>query len=163
MNFVGIEVGASAWRRVIFAGIAGCAFAVTEAGRFVYRPWVVEHGINDFGLAGSIGNLGGIVVQVFVVLAVIGSTRRKSFGFAAFMAAGYVLYEFLQPYLPRGTFDWNDVYATVVGYLFSLPVLLVVWKLFPEQQTTKTPDDTLVNGSGTRETSPSMSSEDGSH
>jgi hypothetical protein len=135
-------------RRIIFLVIAGCAFAVTEMGRFVCRPWVREHGINDYGLTGSIGNLGGIVVQIFVVLAIVGSTRRKSFGFAAFMAAGYVVYEFLQPYLPRGTFDWNDVYATVIGFVFSVPVLYLVWKLLPEQQPAKDAGHAEVEDSG---------------
>jgi hypothetical protein len=55
------------------------AFFATEFGRFVYRPYVRRHGILDLGLADTIGNLGGIVVQIFVTLATVNATRRQSY------------------------------------------------------------------------------------
>ena len=81
--------------RLLFFFIAAAAFAVTEFGRHVYRPYVRANGIDDFGLADSIGNLGGIVVQIFVVLAVVNATKKQSYRLVALMAAGYVAYEFL--------------------------------------------------------------------
>jgi hypothetical protein len=113
--------------RAAFMMITLAAFAVTELGRFVYRPYVNEHSIDDLGLADSIGNLGGIVVQIFLGLAVLNPNRRQGYRLARLFAAGYVLYEFAQPYLPKGVFDWKDVYATVIGWLISLFLMSVVW------------------------------------
>jgi len=114
--------------RFLFLLIAAAAFAATELGRFVYRPWAYERGIADLGLADSIGNLGGIVVQIFVGVAVINPTPVQSYRLAAFFAAGYVLYEFAQPYLPRGVFDWGDVGATVLGWVITVVLLKAVWR-----------------------------------
>jgi hypothetical protein len=114
--------------RAIFLLMGIVAFAVTELGRFVYRPYVYQHGISDFGLADSIGNLGGIVVQIFLSLAVLNPTRPQSYRLAVFFATGYILYEFVQPYLPKGVFDWKDVYGTLIGYGISVLLLKVVWR-----------------------------------
>jgi hypothetical protein len=112
--------------RLLFLLIAIVAFALTEFGRYAYRPWVNECGIDDFGFANSVGNLGGIVVQVFLGLAILNPTRLQSYRLAAFFSAGYILYEFVQPYLPKGVFDWGDVLATVIG--FGISALLTVWR-----------------------------------
>ena len=110
--------------RLVYAAIAVLAFFVTEAGRTIYRPYIYETGIADFGIADSIGNLGGIVVQVFASLALLNSQKSKAFNVIGFLVAGYILYEIAQPYLPRGVFDWKDIYGTVIGGIVS--VLLVV-------------------------------------
>ena len=118
--------------RGAFLCVSVLAFIVTELGRHVYRPYVRAHSISDFGLAGSIGNLGGIVVQIFLMLAVMNPTRKQSYRLAAFLSVGYIVYEFLQPILPRGTFDWNDVFATLIGFCISTLILSVIWWRFPE-------------------------------
>ena len=110
--------------RLAFAALALGAFLLTEVGRTVYRPFVYEAGIDDFGLADSVGNLGGIVAQVFTSLAILNSPKSKAFTVIAFLVVGYVAYEVVQPYLPRGVFDWNDIYGTLLGGAVS--VLLVV-------------------------------------
>jgi hypothetical protein len=101
--------------RLAFLALAVSAFVVTELGRYVYRPYVRASGVNDFGLADSIGNLGGVVVQIFLGLAVLNATRKQSYRLAAFFALGYVAYEFAQPYLPKGVFDWKDIYGNDRG------------------------------------------------
>jgi len=113
--------------RAVFLGVGVAAFCVTELGRFVVRPYVREHGIDDLGLTDSIGNLGGIIVQIFIALAILNASRKQSYRLAVFFAAGYVVYEWLQPLLPRGVFDWNDIYATGIGYGISVLLLSVVW------------------------------------
>jgi len=113
--------------------VAALAFFVTEFGRFVYRPYVRRNDINDFGLADSIGNIGGIVVQIFVIIAAYNSTKKQSFRIAPLLAAGYVVYEFLQPVLPKGVFDWKDVYGTLLGLGLSFGILWIIWRIFPER------------------------------
>jgi len=114
--------------RLAWLLVAAGAFAWTEIGRHRYRPWAYRTGVNDFGLADSVGNLGGIVVQVFATIAMLNPTKEQSFRLAAFLAAGYIAYEFVQPYLPRGVFDWKDVAATLLGYLFSCVLLWIMWR-----------------------------------
>lgn len=112
--------------RLIYAITAVVAFFLTEAGRFVYRPYIYESGINDWGIADSMGNLGGIIVQIFFSLAILNSQRKKAFNVIGFLVAGYILYEALQPYLPKGVFDWKDIYGTVLGGFVSVVFLLLL-------------------------------------
>ncbi len=114
--------------RLVYAGIAVGAFFLTETGRNIYRPYIYENGINDFGIADSIGNLGGIVVQVFFTLAILNSQKSKAFNVIGFLVVGYILYEIAQPFLPRGVFDWKDIYGTVIG-AFSSAVLVALLRL----------------------------------
>ncbi len=118
--------------RFVFLWLGAVAFFITEFGRRVYRPFVREHGIDDFGLADSIGNLGGIVVQIFLTLALVNATRKQSYLIATFLSAGYVVYEFVQPVLPRGVFDLKDIYGTGIGYCFSLLILVILWRLLKD-------------------------------
>ena len=115
--------------RIVFLLISITAFAVTEFGRYVCRPYVRTYGLDDWGLTDSIGNLGGIIVQIFLSLAIVNASRKQSFRLALFFSLGYVVYEFLQPVLPKGTFDWNDIIGTGFGYLISLLMLIVIWRL----------------------------------
>jgi hypothetical protein len=112
--------------RLLYAMIAVVAFFLTEAGRSIYRPYIYRNGINDFGIADSVGNLGGIVVQVFFSLAILNSQKRKAFNVIGFLVAGYILYEIVQPYLPKGVFDWKDISGTVIGGFVSVIFLLLL-------------------------------------
>jgi len=47
----------------------------------------------------------------------------------AFFTVGYIVYEILQPYLPKGTFDWKDIYGTLIGAVFSLLLFLLIHAL----------------------------------
>ncbi len=114
--------------RLAFLLLAIAAFGVTEFGRYVYRPYAWRNNLNDLGLADCVGNLGGIGVQIFLGLAVLNATRKQSYRLAVFFAAGYILYEFAQPYLPKGVFDWKDVLATVIGFGLSVLLISAVWK-----------------------------------
>jgi len=105
------------------------SFALTEIGRYIYRPYIYENNINDFGIADSMGNLGGIAVQIFFGLSILNPGRKKGKYLIGFFTVGYIVYEFLQPYLPKGTFDWKDIYGTVLGAAFSLLVFLIIHAL----------------------------------
>lgn len=115
--------------RLVYFVIFLLSFAMTEIGRYIYRPYIYENNINDFGIADSMGNLGGIIVQIFFGLSILNSGRKKGFYLIAFFVVGYIVYEMLQPYLPKGTFDWKDIYGTVIGGLFSLLLFLLIHAL----------------------------------
>lgn len=121
------------WNRLAFLLVAAFAFVLTEFGRFVYRPYIRRNSIDDFGLADSIGNLGGIVVQIFFTIAVVNATRVQSYRLAVFLSAGYIAYEFLQPILPKGVFDWLDVYGTLAGLVCSVSLLWILWRTFSDK------------------------------
>ena len=118
----------------MYAGLAVGAFLLTEAGRNIYRPYVYETGLNDLGLADSMGNLGGIVVQTFASLAIFNSQRTKAFNVIGFLVVGYILYEIAQPYLPRGVFDWKDIYGTIIGGAVSALLVLLVRLVVPRNR-----------------------------
>jgi hypothetical protein len=128
--------------RVACAILSGLAFLVTEAGRHVLRPYIRSSGLNDYGVTDSIGNLGGILVQIFFSLSILNPDMAQSYRLAAFFTIGYIGYEFLQPYLPRGTFDWNDVLGTVLGYCFAVPVIWILWRIFPQSGADSMPKST---------------------
>ena len=104
-------------------------FFLTEIGRKIYRPFIYSDNIDDYGIADSIGNSGGIIVQIFFMLAVLNSQGKKIFRVIGFIVIGYILYEILQPYFPRGVFDWKDIYGTLIGGLISLFVLIIIKKI----------------------------------
>lgn len=113
-------------RRILYFVIAVLFFFLTEIGRNIYRPYIYSNNIDDYGIADSIGNSGGIIVQIFFMLAILNSPRKKVFHVIGFIVIGYILYEILQPYLPRGVFDWKDIYGTLIGGVISLFVLVFI-------------------------------------
>jgi hypothetical protein len=112
--------------RIIYLGFAVLFFFLTEIGRNIYRPFIYSNNINDYGIADSIGNSGGIIVQIFFMLAILNSQKKKVFRVIGFIVIGYILYEILQPYLPRGVFDWKDIYGTLIGGVISLFMLIFI-------------------------------------
>ena len=105
------------------------SFFLTEIGRKIYRPFIYENDINDFGLADSVGNSGGIIVQIFFGLAILNSSYKKGFRLIGLFVIGYILYEVVQPYLPRGVFDLKDVYGTLLGGFVGLLIYLLIHAL----------------------------------
>jgi len=116
-------------KRIVYFVVFLLSFLFTEFGRYVYRPFIYNNHINDFGIADSIGNWGGIVVQIFFGLAIINSSFKQGFSVIAVATGGYILYEFAQPYLPKGTFDWLDVYGTLAGGIIALTLFFLIHKL----------------------------------
>jgi len=107
-------------------------FIVTEIGREVYRPYIYQNEINDLGFADVIGNLLGTVTVIFFCLGVNHATRMQSIRIVAFVTIGIVIYELLQPVLPKGVLDWKDVISTPVAGLFSLVMVLAIWRIVPD-------------------------------
>lgn len=115
--------------RIIYFVIFLLSFGLTEIGRFVYRPFIYENDINDFGIADSMGNLGGIIVQLFFGLMIFNSTKIKGLRLISFFIIGYILYEIAQPFLPKGVFDWKDIYGTFIGGIIGLLLFLLIHKV----------------------------------
>lgn len=121
-------------KRIIYLLISVFCFILTETGRFFYRPFIYQNNINDFGIADSIGNSGGIMVQIFFSLAILNSTYKKGFRIIGFLVMGYIIYEIAQPYLPKGTFDWLDIYGTLIGGIISLCLYVLIHKLIKQNK-----------------------------
>ena len=62
--------------RITYLIIAVLFFFITEAGRKIYRPYIYSSNIDDYGIADSIGNSGGIIVQIFFSLAILNSPSK---------------------------------------------------------------------------------------
>ena len=109
-------------------------FLITEIGRNIYRPYIYKNHIDDFGIADSIGNLGGILVQIFFGLAMFNSQLIKSIRLITFFILGYILYEIIQPILPRGVFDWQDIYGTLIGGIIAVLLLFLLHKVIKKNR-----------------------------
>ena len=112
--------------RIIYFVTFLISFGLTEIGRHIYRPFIYENNINDYGIADSMGNLGGIIVQIFFGLTIFNSTRIKGLRLIVFFILGYTLYEIAQPFLPKGVFDWKDIYGTIIGGLIGSILFLLL-------------------------------------
>ena len=80
------------------------------------------------------GNSGGIIVQIFFGLAVLNSPKNKAPQLIGFFTFGYIAYELIQPILPKGTFDWLDIYGTLIGGVLGLLIFLIVHLLVKENR-----------------------------
>ena len=65
-------------KRIIYFLIAVLFFFLTEIGRNIYRPYIYTNNIDDYGIADSIGNSGGIIVQIFFSVGNIELTKKES-------------------------------------------------------------------------------------
>ncbi|TDN97641.1 VanZ family protein [Sunxiuqinia elliptica] len=121
--------------RIIYLLLFLCFFGLTELGRHVYRPFIYANHINDYGIADSIGNLGGIIVQLFFGFLVLNPNKLKGLRLIAFFILGYILYEVAQPILPRGVFDWKDIFGTIIGGAIGLVLFLLIHKIVKQNKT----------------------------
>jgi hypothetical protein len=112
--------------RLINTLVGVTAFALTEIGRDVYRPYVYSQDLNDFGIADMMGNHLGTVTIVFFTLAVSHAGRRDGLVMMAAIVPGLALYEFAQGLMRDSTFDWRDVVATLIGGALSILIYLTI-------------------------------------
>ena len=63
--------------RIYYSILFIVSYGLTEIGRYVYRPFIYDNHINDFGIADSIGNSGGILAQIFFGLMIINPSKKK--------------------------------------------------------------------------------------
>ncbi len=107
--------------------ISMIAFILGEVGRNLYRPYVYQNNIDDFGFADSIGNSLGTIAIVFLVLSLaMREGFRKEPYFIVFLVGWILLYESAQGLIPGYYFDWKDVEATVVAGALSYLIYMLV-------------------------------------
>ncbi len=119
--------------RVAYGILFVVAFLGTEFLRLKLRPAVYASGNGPRWFFDTIGNSGGAVTQIFLMLAVMHCSLLQSLRVIGFVVVGYSAYEVLQPVLPKGTFDINDIIGTVVGGLISLALVLLLRIVFGER------------------------------
>ena len=88
--------------RIYYSILFLISYGLTEIGRLLYRPFIYENHINDFGIADSIGNSGGIIAQIFFGLLIINPSRKNGIRLIVLFMVGYILYEIVQLFLPGG-------------------------------------------------------------
>jgi len=120
--------------RIIYFVIFLISFGLTEIGRYMYRPFIYENNINDYGIADSMGNSGGIIVQLFFGLLIFNSSKIKGLRLISFFIIGYILYEIAQLFLPKGVFDWKDIYGTIIGGLIGMLLFLLIHKVIKKNK-----------------------------
>jgi hypothetical protein len=118
--------------RIIYLALFVACFIATELGRRVYRPYIYRNEIDDWGMADSIGNSLGTLTQIFLYLGLANATQVQSYRIIGFVTVGYIAYEVVQPILPRGTFDWADIIATLAAGCAATMLVGVVHHYFPE-------------------------------
>jgi len=84
-----------------------------------------------------LGNLLGTVAIIFFNLGGNHATRIQSIRIVAFVTTGVIIYELLQPVLPRGVLDWKDVISTFFAGFLSLTVVLAIWRVIPDPLSEK--------------------------
>ena len=80
------------------------------------------------------GNSGGIIVQLFFGLLIFNSSKIKGLRLIFFFIIGYILYEIAQLFLPKGVFDWKDIYGTIIGGLIGMLLFLLIHKVIKKNK-----------------------------
>jgi len=92
-----------------------------------YREYINSHGIDDFGLAGSLPSF--FYVIGFSQLLQI---RPIKYPFLVILVVtiGSIIYEFKQQPSNSGVLDINDIVASIAGGAISLLILYIIGKKF---------------------------------
>lgn len=114
--------------RLTYLAIGLVLFLITELGREVYRPYIYQNSINDYGLADVIGNLFGTMTIIFFELGILHATKRQGYRIIGLVTVGVAIYEVLQAILPKGVLDIKDVVSTFVAGLISVVLLALIWR-----------------------------------
>jgi hypothetical protein len=114
---------------LVLAGVL--ALIATEYGKSIYRPYARSHNLHDLGLAESLPSLGGTITAILLLTSLI-SRRRDTAGRTALgIGCGCLLYEFLQPTLRTGVFDWTDVSFVLAGSAIGWLAVKAILGLLP--------------------------------
>ena len=95
-----------------------------------YRDYIVSHGIDDFGLAGSLPSF--LYVIGFSQILLIRPIKYPSL-VIIIVTFGSIIYEFKQSNR-SGILDINDIVASITGCMASMLILYLVVKKFKSEE-----------------------------
>jgi hypothetical protein len=96
-----------------------------------YREYINSHGIDDFGLAGSLPSF--FYVIGFSQLLQIRPVKYPALTILV-VTAGSIIYEFKQQSSNSGVLDINDIVASIAGGAISLLILYIIAKKFKNEE-----------------------------
>jgi glycopeptide antibiotics resistance protein len=117
------EKGPIPWSALVVALVTAAVHIGLDA---FYRPWAWANEISDFGVANSFTNLTAVIGLSAVM--VLWERRRlwvdpwQSWLVVVAPIVAMVAYEFLQLFLPMGTFSATDLIYSLVGGLAVVPI-----------------------------------------
>lgn len=110
------------------------SFVLNPISSEVYRPWVYENNLMDFGIADSITSYLGCITLIFMsVYADKFQPKIKSILATAF---GCILYELIQPHVNLGIYDPMDVLAVLLATITCLVILWINNRLHEKNDQT---------------------------
>ncbi|MCX6239519.1 MAG: hypothetical protein NTY07_18540 [Bacteroidia bacterium] len=97
--------------------------------KVIYREYINSHGIDDFGLAGSLPSFLYVIgfSQIFQIRPI-----KYPVLVILVVTLGSVIYEFKQ-FRSSGNLDVNDIVASILGGTISYVILILVEKRFKNQ------------------------------
>jgi len=82
------------------------------------------------------GNIGGAIVASFFFNCFYSNNPlQKRIKIALSSCCGLIVYEFLQLFMKWQTFDQNDIYGTIIGFIISISINIIIvksQKIIPE-------------------------------
>jgi hypothetical protein len=97
----------------------------------IYRNYINSHGIDDFGLAGSLPSF--LYVIGFSQILQIRPIKYPSLVILV-VTAGSIIYEFKQQSSNSAGLDINDIVASLAGGAISLLILYIIEKKFKTKE-----------------------------
>ena len=114
MKFIGLKESKYVWLILIALTIIAILF------KSVYRQYITENKINDFGIADTSPNFfAGLIIMFFYFTQNV--YDKNKFRKSAFLAlVGLIGYELVQGnFLSYRTFDYKDIFASIIGVIFG--------------------------------------------
>jgi hypothetical protein len=115
MKFISLKESKFVWLIIITLTIIAILF------KSVYRQYITENNINDFGISDTSPNFfaGLIIVVVYFTQSVYDKNKFIKHCFF-FTLLGLIGYELVQGnFLAYRTFDFGDIVASIIGVLFG--------------------------------------------
>lgn len=109
------------------AFLIGIVFVVIGfLAKVFYRDFIISHGFDDFGLAGSLPSF--LYVIGFSQILQIRPIKYPAL-VILIVTLGSVIYEFKQ-FRSSGNLDVNDIIASILGGIISYLILVIIEKRF---------------------------------
>ena len=120
--------------RIIYAVCLAISVAFNLYEELHLRRWLYQHYGHHSVVAGSLPNFLAVLVLGFAA-AILRLPERSADAIRLVLAvaAGLILYEIAQIWMPHQVFDWNDIAATLLGGLV-LWVMLRAASLFASRR-----------------------------